>query len=98
MCNRSIMLSQLEELAEFHTANDERGTAFLSGHDLAGLDTGEIVEQIAFLRTWAGAVQILSLADPRPTAMCLDNAILRLRLAALDEELGRRRRESWGAS
>ena len=93
MCNRSIILGRLEELAEFQPTNDERGIVFLSGRDIVDLDTSEILEQIAFLRTWAGAVQILSLAEPRPSIKRLDNPILRLRLEALEVELQHRRRE-----
>ena len=86
-----LILSQLEELAEFQPANDERGIAFLDGCDIAGLDIGEILEQLAFLRNWAGMVQILSLAEPRPSTKRLDNPIFRQRLNDLEHELSRRR-------
>ena len=63
----------------------------MSGRDLVDMDTGELLEQIAFLRAWAGAVQILAIAEPRATAKGLDNPILRLRQEALEEELRHRR-------
>ena len=93
MVQNSTLLEVLQELASFQPANDERGIAFSNGSDLQALEFGEILEQISFLRNWAGAIQIMSLAEPRPSAARLDNPILRTRLEALEDELRHRRRE-----
>ena len=44
------LLEALQDLSEFQPANDERGTALMSGRDLMDMDIGEILEQIAFFR------------------------------------------------